>query len=315
MKEIPITSIPGFAIGQAEDLENATGCTAILCPNGAVASVDVRGGGPATRDTDLLDPKNTVDKIHGVLLSGGSAFGLEAATGVMQYLAEQGIGLPVTDGVKVPIVVQADIFDLSVGNPIWPTVAMGYAAASSSNPGNFVPGSHGAGTGASVGKLFGQAFSMKSGIGSAAFQSGELMVGAIVVVNACGEVFEMDSKDRLAGIVGQQHDMEMLMDGLFEQSQGKNTTIGCVLTNGIFSKGQMHKLASLAQNGLVRTIRPVNMTLDGDTIFAMSTCTVAAQLDVAGMLAVHAVAKAVENAVKSADSAYGLMGYADLKGV
>ena len=320
MKSIPITDISGFQIGYADNAALGTGCTAILCRAGAVAGCDVRGGGPATRDTDLLAPKNTVEAIHGVLLSGGSAFGLEAGTGVMKYLSEQGIGMPVTPGVSVPIVVQADIFDLGVGDPAWPDVAMGYAAAKDSEHNVIRHGNAGAGMGASVGKILGPEKAMKSGIGTAAFECGPLKVGAVVVVNACGDVFAMDSDTRLAGVQSDQS-MEEIMGMLYEteaarameQAQDaevsrKNTTIGCVLTNGQFTKAQMNKLASLAQNGLSRTIRPVNMTLDGDTLFAMTTGEVPAPLDVVGMMAVKAVAKAVETAVNEAETAYGLKG-------
>ena len=306
MEKINITDIPGFQIGSAEDIDGGTGCTAILCLNGAIASCDVRGGGPATRDTDLLDPRNTVEKVHGVLLSGGSAFGLEAGTGVMKYLSEKGVGLPVTEAVRVPIVVQADIFDLAVGKPVWPDVAMGYAAALASEANDFAHGNHGAGTGASVGKLLGPDKASKSGLGTCAYRQGDLMVGAVLAVNACGEVFEMDTKNRLAGCQA-----PVTMEDMMIMDPGKNTTIGCVITNGKFTKAQMRKLASLAQNGMVRTIRPVNMTMDGDTMFAMTSDEVDAQLDVAGVLAVYAVAGAIETAVKSAEDAYGLKGCHD----
>ncbi len=301
MKSIPITDISGFQIGYADNAALGTGCTAILCRAGAVAGCDVRGGGPATRDTDLLAPKNTVEAIHGVLLSGGSAFGLEAGTGVMKYLSEQGIGMPVTPGVSVPIVVQADIFDLAVGDPAWPDVAMGYAAAKDSEHNVIRHGNAGAGMGASVGKILGPEKAMKSGIGTAAFECGPLKVGAVVVVNACGDVFAMGMLYETEAARA----MEQAQDG---EASRKNTTIGCVLTNGQFTKAQMNKLASLAQNGLSRTIRPVNMTLDGDTLFAMTTGEVPAPLDVAGMMAVKAVAKAVETAVNEAETAYGLKG-------
>lgn len=215
MKSIPITDISGFQIGYADNAALGTGCTAILCRAGAVAGCDVRGGGPATRDTDLLAPKNTVEAIHGVLLSGGSAFGLEAGTGVMKYLSEQGIGMPVTPGVSVPIVVQADIFDLAVGDPAWPDVAMGYAAAKDSAHNVIRHGNAGAGMGASVGKILGPEKAMKSGIGTAAFECGPLKVGAVVVVNACGDVFAMDSDTRLAGVQSDQS-MEEIMGMLYE---------------------------------------------------------------------------------------------------
>lgn len=308
MKKIPITDIPGFGIGNAQDLAGGTGCTVILCKDGAAAGVDVRGGGPATRDTDLLASKNTVQQVHGIVLGGGSAYGLEAATGVMKYLSEQGIGLPVTADVRVPIVVQADIFDLAVGEPVWPDVKMGYEAAKNAESNLFSHGVSGAGTGASVGKILGPEKAMKSGLGTGAFVQGDLMVGAVVAVNACGEVFEMDSRRKIAGVLGDVTMEDIMMMNI---PAGKNTTIGCVITNGRFTKAEMNKLASLAQNGLVRTIHPVNMTMDGDTMFAACSDKVQANLDVAGVLAVYAVAEAVETAVRSAVGAYGLKGAAD----
>lgn len=205
-------------------MEGGTGCTAILCKDGAVAGVDVRGGGPATRDTDLLHPRNTVEKIHAVLLSGGSAFGLEAGTGVMKYLSELGIGMPVTDTVRVPIVCQADIFDLAVGQPVWPDVKMGYEAAKNSELNQIRHGNAGAGMGASVGKILGPELAMKSGIGTCAYQVGDLKVGVIVAVNACGDVFEMDSTTRLAGVQSPLT-MEDIMASMAETERGKNTTI------------------------------------------------------------------------------------------
>jgi L-aminopeptidase/D-esterase-like protein len=311
MKEIDITQIQGFQFGSAEDLENGTGCTAILCKDGAVASVEVAGGGPATRDTDLLDPKNTVQAIHGVLLSGGSAFGLEAATGVMKYLAENGIGLTVGKAV-VPIVVQADIFDLEVGNPVWPDVKMGYEAAKASETNNLKMGNHGAGTGASIAKLMGMEHACKSGLGTAAYQIGDLQVGAIAAVNACADVFEMDTKNVL-GAVRTEEGFALtsdLMEESYSPKVGGNTTIVCVVTNGKLSKAEMKKLAQVSQDGLARTIHPVHMTSDGDTVFTMSSEKVDCMLDIAALMAVKAVGKAIENGVKSAEDAYGLPGYA-----
>ena len=318
MKEINIHEIEGFQIGNATDIENATGCTVIIAPNGATAGVDVRGGGPATRETDLLNPKNMVQKIHSVTLSGGSAFGLEASCGVMQYLSEKGIGFDMKD-IVVPICCQASLFDLAVGNPkAFPDKAMGYEAAKNSEINHIECGNFGAGTGASVGKLLGTACSMKTGLGVYALQSGSVQVGAIVAVNACGDVFFPNSNEPIATILKDGNHMftEDVMLQLAEQMESQccqNTTIACIITNANLDKAQMNKVASIAHNAYARTIRPVHTSNDGDTIFTMSTNKVAANQDVVGVLAVKALEQAIVNAAIHSDSAYGLTAYKDLK--
>lgn len=316
---IAITEIEGFQIGQAEDPENGTGVTCILALEGATAGVDVRGGGPATRETDLLDPKNMVQKIHAVVLSGGSAYGLESSSGIMQYLKEKGVGFGMKEFL-VPIVCQASLFDLGCGNPdVYPDKAMGYQAALSSEESNMTSGNYGAGTGASVGKLFGFDMAMKSGIGSAAFELGPLKVGAISAVNACGDVFEPNSSERLAGIYDPRTKKEILSEEAALElgetvlgSAGTNTTICCVLTNADLNQAQMTKLAGMAQNALARTIRPVHTPNDGDTVFTMTTNTVEADLTLVGVLAVQALEAAIVDAVKSAEPAYGLESWSSL---
>ncbi|MBF0578639.1 P1 family peptidase [Erysipelotrichaceae bacterium RD49] len=317
MKPIQIHEIEGFQIGQQQDTEAGTGVTCILCLEGATGAVDVRGGGPATRETDLLDPKNMVQKINGVVLSGGSAFGLESSSGVMEYLRQKGAGF----GMKefcVPIVCQASLFDLGCGKPdVYPDKAMGYQAAENSEAGNFQSGCYGAGTGASVGKMLGFDKAMKSGIGSYAMEIGPLQVGAIVAVNACGDVYEPDSKERLAGVydqtTGTAYDTEeIVLQMAAQQLEGMNTTIGCILTNADLDQAQLTKVAGMAQNGFARTIRPVHTPNDGDTLFAMTTNKVPADVTLVGVMAVQCVAKAIVDAVKSAKASYGLASWSSL---
>lgn len=317
MKEINIHDIEGFQIGNATDVENATGCTVIIAPKGATAGVDVRGGGPATRETDLLNPKNMVQKIHSVTLSGGSAFGLEASAGVMQYLKEKKIGFEMRD-IVVPIVCQASLFDLLVGNPnAFPDKAMGYEAAKNSEINHIESGNYGAGTGACVGKLLGPDSFMKTGLGVYALQAGSIKVGAIVAVNACGDVFFPNSNTPIATVYkdGKHLFTEDLMIQMSEQLEsqcGQNTTIACIISNADLNKSQMNKVASVAHNAYARTIRPVHTSNDGDTIFTMTSNTVKADPDVVGVLAVRALEQAIANAALYADAAYGLTSYKEL---
>lgn len=320
MKEIKINEIEEFKIGHAQDEENATGCTVILAPEGATAGVDVRGGGPATRETDLLNPKNMVEKIHAVTLSGGSAFGIESSSGVMQYLSEHNIGFAMK-GITIPIVCQACLFDCSVGNPkAYPNKDMGYQACENANHDEVLQGNVGAGTGASVGKFLGFDKAMKSGLGHAAFQVGNLKVGAIVAVNACGDIYYPNSDKPIAGIYDYDNKIRLDSETMILESQeqienscGMNTTIGCILTNADLTKAQMNKIASMAHNGYARCIRPVHTSSDGDTIFAMSSNKIKTQPDIVGILAVKAMEQAIVNAGINAKSAYGLLSYQDIK--
>ena len=315
LKEICISEIEGIKIGHAQDLEGATGCTVILCGNGAPAGVDVRGGGPASRESALLNPVAANDGIHAVLLSGGSAFGLDAAGGVMKYLEERHIGFPVGDLV-VPIVCQSCIFDLQLQANVHPDQAMGYAACVNAEAGTGNPpaqGNVGAGTGATVGKLLGAAGMMKSGLGIYALSLGELKMGAVVSVNALGDIYDDQTGEKLAGLLepctGEFLDSEETMYRMQEQicmQPGANTTIGAVITNGRFTKTQLTKIASMAHNGYARSIRPVHTTADGDTIYAVSAGDVEADLNVAGTLAARVIAGAVKRAVLAAEPAYGL---------
>jgi L-aminopeptidase/D-esterase-like protein len=319
MEEIEFTQIEGIKVGHAHDLEAATGCTIIISEEGAVAGVDVRGGAPGTRETDLLNPVNKAEKIHAVMLAGGSAFGLDAASGVMQYLEERGIGFDVLV-TKVPLVCGAVLFDLALGDhKIRPDKAMGYRACLAAGNSGSGQGNIGAGAGASVGKIFGMARAMKSGLGSFAVQAGDLKIGAIVAVNALGDVVDPDTGERLAGALNE--DMSSLADTekcLIGSCCGKkdffrgNTTIGIVASNALLTKAQASKVASMAHDGYARTICPAHTMFDGDTIFAMATGHVEADLTVVGLLAARVVEKAVISAVKSAGSLCGLKCYADL---
>ncbi|MBQ9044124.1 MAG: P1 family peptidase [Eggerthellaceae bacterium] len=316
MNTIAITDIAGFKIGQVEDVAGATGVTAIIREQGMAAGIDVRGGGPASRDTRTLDPLAAAERIHAVLLAGGSAFGLDAAGGAMRYLEERGIGVEVGPA-HVPIVCQSDIFDLLVGDPsARPDAEMGYAACANAETGNYRDGNYGAGCGATVGKACGPEFCMKSGIGSFAVQVGDVQVGAIVVVNAIGDVSDPASGKTVAGLLAEDGNSfrstaEVLYDLAEKAAAAKsdvvtNTTIGAILTNANLTKAQLCKVAGMGHDGLARTIRPVHTSMDGDSLYALSTCEVEADTDLVGMLAADVVAQAILAAVRSAQDAYGL---------
>ena len=320
MKEIKITDIKGIQVGCAQDEVGGSGCTVVLCKQGAVAGVDVRGGGPATRETDLLNPINMVQQIHGVMLSGGSAFGLDAASGAMQYLEEQTCGFDMQVA-YIPIVCGASLFDLSVGDPkCRPDREMGYEACKNSEQNAWKEGNYGAGTGASVGKLLGFDKAMKSGQGAYGLQHGDLQVASIVAVNACGNVYDFENGELLAGIYDQKQgrmlaveDMLSMQEEAWQKANCANTTIGCIVTNAKLSKAECTKIAGIAHDGYARAIRPVHMTSDGDTIFVLSTGEVEANLDVVGVLAADTMAMAIKRGVKKAEGAYGLPSSQEIK--
>ena len=306
-----ITDVTGVLVGHAQNYDAMTGVTCIYFPNGAVGGVDVRGGGPGTRETDALQPGRLVDKVNAFVLSGGSAFGLDAAGGVMKYLEEQGKGVKVGDAI-VPIVVGSCIFDLGcVSGKVRPNAAMGYAACKDSERAVERNGNVGAGMGATVGKMMGNDRAMKSGLGCYAVQMGDLKVGAIVVVNAIGDVFEMDSTRQLAGLLSSKKDAmvstEAEMLGLLHLASkfSLNTTIGAIITNANLDKAQMNKVAAMASNGIARTIRPVNTSMDGDSIYALCTGKVKTSPDVVGTMAAHVLGKAVNRAVLDTEPMYG----------
>ena len=314
MRQIPISAMSGFKVGSAQNIEAATGCTAIICEKGAFAGVDVRGGGPASRETELLRPVNTVQQINCVMLSGGSAFGLEAGDGAMQFLEERGVGFDSGFGL-VPIVCGASLFDLElVTNKIRPDKAMGYAACKAAFSGDEPKeGNSGAGTGATVGKFRGPDGMMKSGLGIYAVELGAVQCAAVVAVNALGDIIDYDDRHIMAGLLTE--DKSALADSvsvMYEQIGharelwGGNTTIGCILTNAKLDKCQCNKLASIAHNGYAQAIRPVHSSADGDTIFVMSTGEVEVGVDALGALAVEVMARAINRAAAQAEPAYGL---------
>ncbi len=312
LREISITEIGSIKIGHAQNLEQATGCTVILCEKGAPTGVDVRGGGPASRESALLNPLAANEGVHGVLLSGGSAFGLDAAGGVMRYLAERNIGFPVGD-VVVPIVCQSCIFDLQLAANAHPDQEMAYEACKNAEKNMPAQGNVGAGTGATVGKLLGPAGMMNSGLGIYAAAVGDLKMGAVVAVNALGDIYDYRTNRKLAGLcdpkTGSFLDSEETMYAMQEQlalNPHANTTIGAVITNAAFTKTQLAKIAGMAHNGYARSIRPVHTTADGDTIYAMSAGEVRADINVAGTLAARVISEAVKRAVLEAGPMYGL---------
>ncbi|MBQ8003013.1 MAG: P1 family peptidase [Clostridia bacterium] len=312
LKEISINSIPGVKIGHATDTEHATGCSVILCDNKAICGVDIRGGGPASRETELLNTNMSNDGINALLLGGGSAYGLDAAGGVMKYLEEKGQGVQVGD-VVVPIVPASCIFDLSCGSSsVRPDSNMGYQACLNAEKNLEQMGNVGAGCGATVGKFMGPERSMKAGLGTYAVEINGVKIGAIVVVNAIGDVYEIDSTKELAGLLSfDKTHMVSSEEEIFKMMQlaaasSQNTTIGAVITNVKMDKSQANKLSRIASNGIVRTIRPVNTSMDGDSMYALSVGDVEFNQDILGSIASYVVAKAINNAVLSADEAYGL---------
>jgi len=320
MRHIDFAAMDGLKVGHAQDLHGATGCSVIICEQGAVTGVDVRGGAPATRETDLLNPVNMVDRVHAVLLTGGSAFGLDAAAGVMQYCEEHDIGFDV-GMTRVPIVCGAALFDLAVGDyRVRPDKAMGYEAAVQASSGESRQGCVGAGTGASVGKIRGMERAMKSGLGSFALQCEDLMIGAMVAVNCLGDVVDPRSGRKIAGLLTDDMrtlaDTEEIMIASYtgeESPFSGNTTIGVVATNAVLTKAQATKVASMAHNGYARTMRPAHSMYDGDTIFAMSCGGIDADISVVGMLAARVIERAVTAAVEGATGLCGLLSCADLQ--
>ncbi len=302
-----ITDVRGIEVGQAQDEEALTGCTVILCRQGAVAGVDVRGSAPGTRETDLLNPVNLVEIVHAVVLTGGSAYGLDAAGGVMRYLEEQTIGFPMGSAV-VPIVPAAVLYDLGLGRAdVRPDAAMGYRAASAASSDAPAEGNVGAGTGASVGKMLGMDQAMKAGIGTASMDISGLVIGAIVAVNAIGDVVDPNSGAKIAGLrTGTT--LEVMKNSRPPSAVQSNTVIGAVATNAKLNKAQATKVAQMAQDGLARTIRPAHTMFDGDTIFALATGEVQADVSMVGAFAAEVVAQAIVRAARMAQSAGGLPG-------
>ncbi|MBR2601955.1 MAG: P1 family peptidase [Clostridia bacterium] len=320
MTEIPVTAIENIRIGQVENAEAATGCTVFICPEGMRAGLDVRGGGPAARESQLLNPLMSAQVIHAIVLAGGSAYGLGTANGVMTYLEERGIGFDV--GVtKVPLVAQSDIFDLTVGDTfVRPDAGMGYEAADLAlNSPNYRDGNYGAGCGATVGKAAGMDYCMKTGIGSYAVQLGELKIGAIVVLNALGDVFDWKTGRQVAGLLTEDRkalrstsDLMKASTQVVENKFTGNTTLAVVMTNAYFEKAPLCKIAGMTHDGYARSIRPVHTSADGDSIYAVSLGNVQADQDLIGSLAAEVVSEAILRAVTQAESAYGYPAARDL---
>lgn len=319
MEEIGILEVGGFQIGQAQDMEAATGITVLLCDTCAPTGVDIRGGGPASRETPLLDPRAASTGIHALVLSGGSAFALDAAGGVMRYLEERDIGFDV--GVtRVPLVCQSCVFDLAIGRKdVRPDAAMAYQACLNARRDMVEEGCVGAGTGCTVGKCGGADFAMKSGLGTYAVRNGDLCVGAIVAVNAMGDIYDIDTGKQLAGLRSEDGtDLRSSEEFIYAMEAQKaagyaaNTTIGAIVTNAAFDKSKMGKIAAMAHNGFARTIRPVHTSNDGDSIYALSLGTVEANIDVVGTLASYVMGKAVGRAVRAAHGMCGFPAMRDL---
>ena len=300
-----ITDVQGIKVGHAQSEKGMTGCTAVICEQGATGGVDVRGSAPGTRETDLMRPDKMVDRIHAVVLAGGSAFGLDAASGVMKFLEEQGVGFDVSV-TKVPIVASAVIFDLNLGDyRIRPDFQMGNEAEKSASPAENRQGSIGCGTGATVGKILGPEHAMKSGLGSATIRAGALTVSAIVVVNSFGDVYDYTSGKQIAGVYDDEK-REMLntysimkMKNIPAGFPMRNTTIGVVATNAVLTKAEANKVAEMAHNGFARSINPVHTMLDGDTIFTMATNEVRDDVNLIGTMAGEVMSMAITNAIRS----------------
>ncbi|MFN0108757.1 MAG: P1 family peptidase [Blastocatellia bacterium] len=318
-----ITDVAGIKVGHFTDTRRPTGCTVILCEEGATGGVDVRGSAPGTRETDLLDPKNLVQQVHAIVLSGGSAFGLETATGAVRWLEERGIGYDV--GVaKVPIVPAAILFDLTVGDAkIRPDAEAGYKACKAATANAPAEGNVGAGAGATVGKMFGGKRAMKGGIGTASIKLPGLTVGAIVAVNAVGDVIDPTTGKLIAGartVDGKK--LAGTMTGILRGESlppmlgGTNTTIGLIATDAKLDKAQAQKVAEMAQDGLARTINPAHTMFDGDTIFAVATgksaSTKPVNVTLIGALAAEAMAQAVIRAIRAAKGIQNFPSAADL---
>lgn len=313
-----LTAISGLTVGHWTDLNRGTGCTVILCPEGAVAGGEVRGSAPGTRETQLLNPLNTVQKVHAILLAGGSAFGLAAADGVMRWLEERGFGFGVGPA-RVPLVPGVVIFDLGLGDSnARPIAESGYAACEAASDAPVSSGNVGAGAGATVGKVLGIEHATKGGLGSASLRlENGVIVAALAVVNAFGEVIDPTTRTILAGARGPTGfvDTVATLASRVEQSPTPftNTTLGVVATNAVLTKVGVTKMAQMAHDGLARVIRPVHTMYDGDTVFALSLGERKAEVSLLGALAAEALANAVIAAIHAAESLLGVPAARDLR--
>jgi L-aminopeptidase/D-esterase-like protein len=317
-----LTDVPGILVGHAEDLESITGCTVVLCPPNTVGGVDQRGGAPGTRETDLLRPLHVVQYVNAVVLAGGSAFGLAAADGVVRYLEEHGIGYE-TRVARIPIVSAAILFDLDIGSGLRrPDAQMAYAACASATDGPVAMGCVGAGTGAKIGQYMGLAQATKGGIGGASVDLGDgLIVAALVAVNALGDVVERDGTI-LAGVrdsaaskrfVGSMEVMRRRARPPAQiENAVSNTVIGVIATNARLNKEEANKVAQMAHDGLARAVQPAHTMFDGDTLFALATGEIEANVSVIGAFAAEVVAQAIRNAARNATSLGGVPAARDL---
>ena len=323
VEEISVYDIEDFCIGHDVDTEAITGCTAVICTNYAnmTGGSDVRGGAPGTRNLDTFKPHNGMSGCHAVVLSGGSYFGLTAAGGVEKLLEEKGIGVSFLS-LTVPVVAQAILFDLAVGrSDVRPGVEMGYRAAVNAMKREKHPdGCVGAGIGATVGKICTMNEAMKSGLGTCAFKKGDLFVGAVIAVNALGDVVDPRTSEVIAGTLSRDgkklvHAEDFILNNMstedFETFDIGNTTIGTIITNAKLSTAMAQKIAAWSHDGIARAVRPAHMMSDGDTMFCMSSCEVEAGMNIVGTLAVHAVEKAIVSAVKNATSLAGYVSCTD----
>jgi L-aminopeptidase/D-esterase-like protein len=317
-----ITDVPGILVGHAQHSSGLTGCTVILCKDGAVPGVDAHGGAPGTRETDCLRPENQIPCAHAVFLAGGSAYGLDCATGIMRFLEERRIGFDVGATV-VPIVAGAVLNDLGfTGGSARPDAAMGYQACQAAGPGESRQGNVGAGAGAAIGRLSGTIKGMmKGGLGTASVRLGDLVVGAIVAVNCNGDVTDPGTGEVLAGTLTSDRTrvagaMGMIMGatGGYKEGFPTNTTIGVVATNGFLTKATATRISMMAHDGFARTINPVHTLGDGDVIFALGTGTVPADVNRVGALAAMVMAQAVVNAVRAAETLNGVPSFREMKG-
>lgn len=315
-----ITDVEGIKVGHGQSKEGVTGCTVIICEEGATSGVDVRGSAPGTRETDLLASTKMIEKIHAIVLAGGSAFGLDSSGGVMKYLEEKAIGFDV--GVtKVPIVASSVLFDLDIGDySIRPDFNMGYMAAQSACSSENRQGNIGCGTGATVGKILGPKSAMKSGLGSASIKLGDLIVSALVGVNAFGDIYDHKTNEQIAGVYD-YHNKKMLNTIEILKSMAtkpefynKNTSIGVVITNAIMNKAQANKIAEMAHDGFARSINPIHTMFDGDTIFSMATNKVEGDINLVGILGAEVMSMAIYNAVTKAKGYGEILSYNEIMG-
>jgi L-aminopeptidase/D-esterase-like protein len=309
-----LTDIAGFLVGHVTNLEAATGCTVIICPKGTVGGVDVRGGAPGTRETDLLNPHNRVEEVTAIVLAGGSAYGLAAADGVMRYLEEQGMGYKTRNGLIVPIVPAAILFDLEIGdNSIRPDAAMGYQACQNASSQAVEQGTVGAGTGAICGAMRGLDYATKGGLGSASIEIVEgLWVAALVAVNAVGDVIDENGRimaglrDENGEFVGMIKAIRAFANQAPPQPEAENTVIGVIATNAKLSNAHTTKVAQMAHDGIARAINPAHTMFDGDTVFALASGEIEADTTLIGVYAAEVMAAAIRNAIRRATSIYGV---------